>query len=77
MNTVRLLAAIEKAFREQGIRSIPRIFRDLLEIIDPRWQNAVEGYLNTQRFYIIVEPQYYSEALLVYNLLAYKRLIPF
>lgn len=67
MNTVRLLTAIEKAFREQGIRSTPRIFSDLLEITDPRWQNAVEGYLNTQRFYIIVEPQHYPEALSVYN----------
>lgn len=67
VNTVRLLSAIEKAFCEQGIRSVPRIFSDLLEIIDPRWQNAVEGYLNTQRFYIIVEPQHYPVALSAYN----------
>ena len=38
----------------------------MLEITDHSWQNAVEGYLNTQRFYIIVEPKYYQTALHVY-----------
>ena len=66
-NTTKLLTAIEKEFLNQGIRSEPRIFSDLLEITDPAWQNAVEGYLNTQRFYIIVEPQHYRLALEVYN----------
>jgi len=66
-NTVRLLSAIAQEFLNQGIRSEPRIFSDLLEITDPRWQNAVEGYLNTQRFYVLVEPQYYRTALEVYH----------
>jgi len=65
--TIKLMTAIEKEFLSMGIRSEPRVFSDLLEIIDPRWQNAVEGYLNTQRFYIIVEPQHYRVALDVYN----------
>ncbi len=66
-NTIKLLTAIEKEFLSLGIRSKPRIFSDLLEITAPSWQNAVEGYLNTQRFYIIVEPQHYRTALAVYN----------
>ncbi len=66
-NTTKLLTAIQKEFLNLGIRSEPRIFSDLLEITDPAWQNAVEGYLNTQRFYIIVEPQHYGVALEVYN----------
>ena len=66
-NTVKLMTAIEQEYLGQGIRSEPRIFSDLLEILDPRWQNAVEGYLNTQRFYIVVEPQHYKVALDVYN----------
>jgi len=66
-NTIKLLTAIEKEFLNLGIRSKPRIFSDLLEITAPRWQNAVEGYLNTQRFYIIVEPQHYQAALAVYH----------
>lgn len=66
-NTMKLKTAIEKEFLNQGIRSEVRIFSDLLEITDSKWQNAVEGYLNSQRFYIIVEPQHYRVALTVYN----------
>jgi hypothetical protein len=66
-NTTRLKTAIEKEFFSQGIKSEVRIFSDLLEITDTRWQNAVEGYLNSQRFYIIVESQYYKVASEVYN----------
>ncbi|MDD4493167.1 MAG: SbcC/MukB-like Walker B domain-containing protein [Eubacteriales bacterium] len=65
--TTKLLTAIKKEFLNLGIRSDPRIFSDLLEITNPSWQNAIEGYLNTQRFYIIVEPQHYQAALDVYN----------
>lgn len=66
-NTTKLMTALEKEFLSLGIQSEPRIFSDLLEITDPRWQNAVEGYLNTQRFYVIVDPQHYSTALGVYD----------
>lgn len=66
-NTVKLLAAIKKEFASLGIQSEPRIFSDLLEITDPLWQNAVEGYLNSQRFYILVEPQFYKTAADVYD----------
>jgi uncharacterized protein YPO0396 len=66
-NTVKLKAAIEKEFISQGISGEARVFSDLLEITDGTWQNAVEGYLNSQRFYILVEPQHYNVALSVYN----------
>lgn len=65
--TVWLLDAINDEFKKSGIQSTPRIFSDLLEVTDPVWQNAVEGYLNSQRFYIIVDPKYYEKALDVYN----------
>lgn len=66
-NTIKLKVAIEKEFLNLGINSKVRIFSDLLEITDAKWQNAVEGYLNSQRFYIIVEPQHYKVASEVYN----------
>jgi len=66
-NTIRLRQAIAQEFLNRGIHSEPRIFSDLLEISDPQWQNAVEGYLNTQRFYLLVESQYYAIALSVYD----------
>ena len=65
--TNKLKEAIEKEFISLGIKSQVRIFSDLLEITDINWQNAIEGYLNSQRFYLIVEPQYYKTALDVYN----------
>lgn len=40
---------------------------DLLELKDLKWQNAVEGYLATQKFYLLVPRDYYVFALKVYN----------
>ncbi len=66
-NVTTLKTAIEQEFSARGIQSEVRILADLLEITDNRWQNAVEGYLNTQRFHIIVEPAYYDIAAAVYD----------
>ena len=46
------------------------IFADLLELKDITWQNAIEGYLNTQKQYFIMEPRYYERAVKIYNELA-------
>ena len=66
-NTISLKKAIESEFDSRSISADVRVFADLLEIVKPEWQNAVEGYLNTQRFNIIVEPQYYDVAAEVYD----------
>ena len=66
-NVTALKEAIEREFEARGILSDVRILAGLLEISDSRWQNAVEGYLNTQRFHIIVEPQYYDIVADVYD----------
>lgn len=47
------------------------IFADLLEISNPRWQNAIEAYLHTQKFYLLVPPQYFMEALRIYDRLKF------
>ena len=44
-----------------------RPLADLIEVNDEKWRNALEGYLNTQRFDIIVEPEYFNDALDVYD----------
>lgn len=46
------------------------ILADLLEIKNPKWQNAIEGYLNTQKKYIIIEPQFFEKASEIYRALA-------
>ena len=43
------------------------ILADLLEIKDPAWRNAIEGYLDKQKFYLLVPEEYYKEALRIYN----------
>ncbi|GAB1475488.1 SbcC/MukB-like Walker B domain-containing protein [Bacillota bacterium] len=48
------------------------ILADMIEIKDQRWRKAVEAYLHTQKFYLIVEPQYFIEALKVYDKLKFK-----
>lgn len=65
--TEKLKLEIEKEFARNGIKQPVYIFSELLDISDLSWQNAVEGYLNTQRFNIIVEPAYYRQALEVYH----------
>lgn len=66
-HTVNLKNAIEKEFDKRGIRSKVYILSELLEITDETWRNAVEGYLNLQKFYLVIEPQYYDIALEVYD----------
>lgn len=66
-NTSNLKAEIENEYTRRGINSKVYILSDLLEVTDSLWQNAVEGYLNTQKFYLIVEPEHYNLALTVYQ----------
>lgn len=45
------------------------ILADVLEIPESEesWRRAVEGYLNTQKFYLLVPPVYYRDALTYYD----------
>jgi uncharacterized protein YPO0396 len=65
--TNSLKTAIESEFKKRGIESKVYIVAELLEVTDAKWQNAVEGYFNTQKFNLIVEPGYYDIALQVYQ----------
>ncbi len=66
-NTETLKRCIEEEFKARGISSKVYILSELLEITDETWRNAVEGYLNTQKFYLVVEPSYYDIALQSYH----------
>lgn len=63
----KLKELVEKEFTRRGIRSTVYFLSELLEITDHTWSNAIEGYLNTQKFYLVVEPEYYQTALEVYD----------
>lgn len=62
-----LVEAIGEEFNRIGRRSKPYVLCELLEITDESWRNAVEGYLNTQRFYILVNPEHFDIALGTYD----------
>lgn len=40
----------------------PRVLADYVEVRDPQWQNAIEGYIGGARFSILVEREYEAEA---------------
>lgn len=53
------LAAIGKACPQAD----PRVLCDYVEVIDPKWQMAIEGYIGGARFSILVEPAFEAEAI--------------
>lgn len=63
----RVMAAVKEEFARIGRKPEPYVLCELLEIKDEQWRNAVEGYLNTQRFYILVEPESFDIALGIYE----------
>jgi uncharacterized protein YPO0396 len=58
---LHLLSARLKGRRE------PKPLCELIEVPNSRWRDAVEGYLNTRRFDVIVAPEDYSRALGLYE----------
>ena len=58
-----LMSRVEQELLKIGRTAKPRILCEMLEITDETWRNAVEGYLNTQRFYVLVEPEHFDIAL--------------
>lgn len=40
---------------------------DISEVVNEEWRDALEGYLNTQRFDLIIDPIYFRDALAVYD----------
>ncbi len=51
------------AIRQQCPAADPRVLCDHIEVTDPKWQSAIEGYMGGGRFSILVEPKYEAEAI--------------
>ena len=63
-----LKRAIEKGLFDRYGKTVDvHILADLLEIRDPAWRNAVEGYLDRQKFHLLVPENYYREAVKIYH----------
>lgn len=66
------VAALRQALEEQlsaqaGGGCSVRMVAELWDVRDPDWRNAVEGYLNTQRYNFLVADQDYQAAAAIYN----------
>ena len=48
---------------------------ELIEVNDETWRNALEGYLSSQRFDIIVDPAYFNDALEIYDRIKFEKRI--
>lgn len=71
---LELKSEIESSLSKKYGHSISvNLLCELIEIKDKKWQDAIEGYLHTQKFYMIVDPRYFIDALKIYDELKFKR----
>ncbi len=75
-STRRLIELIKhelkrKYGKEVGINAVC----ELIEIKNDRWRDAVEGYLNTQKFDVIVPSEFYEDAKFIYEAMKDKERI--
>ena len=67
-NALDLKQAILSQIKAKNGENAEVVFvAEAAEIRGDRWRNAIEGYLNTQKFYIIVPPQYVRLAVRVFD----------
>ena len=62
-----LVESVQEELAALGREIQPGVLCEMMEIKDEEWRNAVEGYLNTQRFYVLVEPENFDIALGIYD----------
>ena len=52
-----------RAIRQQCPQADPRVLCDYIDVVDPDWQMAIEGYIGGSRYGILVEPAFEAEAI--------------
>ena len=53
------------SIEQQCPEADPRVLCDYVEISDPQWQMAIEGYLGGARYSILVAPEYEAQAMTI------------
>lgn len=61
------------AIRKGCLQADPRVLCDYVEVTDPLWQMAIEGYIGGARFSILVEAEYEAEAIRIVRSMAGAR----
>lgn len=60
-------ALVERLGAQSGCGSSVRMVAELWDVRTPAWRNAVEGYLNTQRYNLLVAEEDYQSAVAIYD----------
>jgi energy-coupling factor transporter ATP-binding protein EcfA2 len=60
---------------EQSNETRVFVVAEVAEIPEDRWRNVIEGYLHTQKFYLVVPPEHFNTALHVYDAVKRKRAV--
>jgi energy-coupling factor transporter ATP-binding protein EcfA2 len=67
-DAIELKEALNSRLRTIAKKDVnARIIAEVTEIKNDRWRNVIEGYLHTQKFYIIVPQEYFRDALHVFD----------
>ena len=53
------------AIRKQIPAADPQVLCDFIEVLDERWQMAIEGYIGGARFSLLVAPEYEAQAICI------------
>ncbi|MCG8437994.1 MAG: hypothetical protein MI751_07905, partial [Pseudomonadales bacterium] len=62
-----------QAIKQECPQAEPRVLCDHVEVQDPDWQMAIEGYIGGARFGILVEPNHEAEAIRIVRRLSGKQ----
>ena len=66
--TMKLKGVLEEHLVDSMGKNVPvHIFCEVMDINNERWRNAIEGYLHTQKFDLLVPPAFFDEALSLYE----------
>ena len=67
-DAVELKEAIESRLRLRfGLEAKAPLIAEEAEVKNDKWRNVIEGYLNTQKFYVVVAPEHFNTAFQVYE----------
>lgn len=70
---VTLISNINRRLSEKHGKKIEvKPLCEYVDSVDETWRNALEGYLNTQRFDIVCEPDLFDECLEIYEEIKFK-----
>ncbi|MCL1982929.1 MAG: AAA family ATPase [Clostridiales bacterium] len=75
-DAIDLKDAVASRLRAVAKRDVAvRIVAEAAEIKSDRWRNVIEGYLHTQKFYVVVPPEFIKPALAVFDAIKRQKAI--